>query len=288
MDAATAAGLIGAVVAGVGAMVSSFQWLGVRPPRCLPCQTLPASDPPPPNDRSQSATRPADDFRIMDLTHLYRRQQTKIGALDNSLSSLKMEIRRMFGVAGIVFLIGYMHVLLLLIFPEESRKWLLSIKAIMGVWGHTMFGAVLLRLVVFGLCPNFTEGKLLGSVLSHLFAPLRRALDRMNETADPPAPGPPTPPARAGPRPPTPPARAGPPEVDSAERLVRSLEVLAKNQDQDGSAGRFVKRQTTKVKFVADQLHATATALTQLSPSGANSARSRSVPQTRPGRSLRI
>ena len=87
---------------------------------------------------------------------------------------------------------------------------------------------------------------------------------------------------------PTPPTRVGPPEVDSAERLVRSLEVLAKNEDQDGSAGRFVKRQTTKVKFVADQLHATATALTQLSTSGANSARSRSVPQTRPGRSLRI
>ena len=266
MDAATAASIMSAVVAGVGAMVSSFQWLRMRPPRCLPCQTLPASDPPPPNDRSQSATRPADDFRIMDLTHLYRRQQTKIDALANSVSSLKMENRRMFVV-----------VLLLLIFPEESRKWSLSIMAIMGVWGHTMFGVVFLRLVVFVLCPNFTEGKLLGSFLCHLFAPLRRALDRMNATADPPAPAPPTPPARAG-----------PPEVDSAERLVRSLEVLANNQDQDGSAGRFVKRQTTKVKFVADQLHATATALTQLSTSGANSARSRSVPQTRPGRSLRI
>ena len=268
-------------------MVSSFQWLGVRPPRCLPCQTPPASDPPPPNNRLQ----PADDFRIMDLTHLYRRQQTNIDALDNSVSSLKMdvsslkmEIRRMFGF--VLLLLMQTH--LLLIFPEESRKWSLSIMAIMGVWGHTMCGAVFLRLVVFMLCPNFTEGKLLGSVLSHLFAPLRRALDRMNATADPPAPGPPTPPARAGPRPPTPPARAGPPEVDSAERLVRSLEVLANNQDQDGSAGRFVKHQTTKVKFVADQLHATATALTQLSPSGANSARSRSVPQTRPGRSLRI
>ena len=179
-------------------------------------------------------------------------------------------------------------VLLLLIFPEESRKWSLSIMAIMRVWGHTMFGAVFLRLVVFVLCPNFTEGKLLGSFLCHLFAPLRRALDRMNATADPPAPAPPTPPARAWPRLPTPPTRVGPPEVDSAERLVRSLEVLANNQDQDGSAGRFVKRQTTKVKFVADQLHATATALTQLSTSGANSARSRSVPQTHPGRSLRI
>ena len=216
----------------------------------------------------------------MDLTHLYRRQQTKIDALDNSVSSLKMDVsslkmenRRMFGVV-LLLLTVYP---LILIFPEESRKWSLSIMAIMGVWGHTMFGAVLLRLVVFGLCPNFTEGKLLGSLLCHLFAPLRRALDRMNATADPPAPAPPTPPARAG-----------PPEVDSAERLVRSLEVLANNQDQDGSAGRFVKRQTTKVKFVADQLHATATALTQLSPSGANSARSRSVPQTRPGRSLRI
>ena len=265
-------------------MVSSFQWLSVSPPRCLPCQTPPASDPPPPNDRSPSATRPADDFRIMDLTHLYRRQQTKFDALDNSVSSLKMDVsslkmenRRMFG-----------FVLLLLIFPEESRKWSLSIMAIMGVSGHTMFGAVFLRLVVFVLCPNFTEGKLLGSFLSHLFAPLRRALDRMNATADPPAPAPPTPPARAGPRLPTPPTRVGPPEVDSAERLVRSLEVLANNQDQDGSAGRFVKRQTTKVKFVADQLHATATALTQLSTSGANSARSRSVPQTRPGRSSRI
>ena len=262
-----------AIVAGVGAMVSSFQWLSVSPPRCLPCQTPPASALPSPNDRSQSATRPADDFRIMDLTHLYRRQQTKFDALDNSVSSLKMDVsslkmenRRMFG-----------FVLLLLIFPEESRKWSLSIMAIMGVSGHTMFGAVFLRLVVFVLCPNFTEGKLLGSFQSHLFAPLRRALDRMNATADPPAPAPPTPPARAG-----------PPEVDSAERLVRSLEVLAKNEDQDGSAGRFVKRQTTKVKFVADQLHATATALTQLSTSGANSARSRSVPQTRPGRSLRI
>ena len=209
----------------------------------------------------------------MDLYHLYRRQQTKIDALDNSLSSLKMEIRRMFGF--VLLLLMQTH--LLLIFPEESRKWSLSIMAIMGVWGHTMCGAVFLRLVVFMLCPNFTEGKLLGSFLSHLFAPLRRALDRMNATADPPAPAPPTPPARAG-----------PPEVDSAERLVRSLEVLANNQDQDGSAGRFVKRQTTKVKFVADQLHATATALTQLSTSGANSARSRSVPQTRPGRSLRI
>ena len=177
MDAATAAGIMSVVVAGVGAMVSSFQWLRMRPPRCLPCQTLPASDPPPPNDRS----RPADAFRIMDLYHLYRRQQTKIDALANSVSSLKMEIRRMFGF--VLLLLMQTH--LLLIFPEESRKWSLSIMAIMGVWGHTMFGAVFLRLVVFMLCPNFTEGKLLGSVLSHLFAPLRRALDRMNATADP-------------------------------------------------------------------------------------------------------
>ena len=129
----------------------------------------------------------------MDLTHLYLRQQTKIDALDNSVSSLKMEIRRMFGTTGIMFLIVYMHVLLLLIFPEESCKWLLSIMAIIGVWGHIMYGCVLLRLVVFVLCPNFTEDvellgsflRHLGSVLCHLFVPIRRALDRMNATADP-------------------------------------------------------------------------------------------------------
>ena len=147
MDAALAVGMIGTAIAGVAAMV--FQWLRVRPPRCLPCQTLRSSDPPPPNDRSRWATRPADDFRIMDLTHLYLRQQTKIDALDNSVSSLKMEIRRMFGF--VLLLLMQTH--LLLIFPEESRKWLLSIMAIMGVWGHTMCGAVFLRLVVFVLCP---------------------------------------------------------------------------------------------------------------------------------------
>ena len=107
----------------------------------------------------------------MDLTHLYRRQQTDtgglkndIGGLKNDIGAAKMQRRRMFGVTGILFMI----VLLLLIFPEESREWLLSIMAIIGVWGHIMFGGVFLRLVVFVLCPNFTEDELLGSFLRHL------------------------------------------------------------------------------------------------------------------------
>ena len=93
---------------------------------------------------------------------------------------------------GFVLLL-LMQTHLLLIFPEESRKWSLSIMAIMGVWGHTMFGAVFLRLVVFVLCPNFTEDvellgsflRHLGSFMCHLFVPLRHALDCMNATADP-------------------------------------------------------------------------------------------------------
>ena len=116
----------------------------------------------------------------------------------------------------------------------------------------------------------------------------------MNATADPPAPAPTTPPTRAGPMnatadppapaPTSPPTRAGPPsEVDSDERLMRCLTALANNDDQDGSAERFVKLKVNKLKLVADQVCATATALTQVSPSGANSARPRSVPQTRPG-----
>ena len=111
----------------------------------------------------------------MDLTHLYRRLQADIGGLKNDIGKIgsdigglkndigaaKMEMRRMFGVTGILFMI----VLLLLIFPEESREWLLSIMAIIGVWGHIIFGGVFLRLVVFVLCPNFTEDELLGSFL---------------------------------------------------------------------------------------------------------------------------
>jgi hypothetical protein len=245
----------------------------------------------------------------MDLTYLYRRLQADIGGLKNDIGGLKNDIgaakmqrRRMFGVTGILFMI----VLLLLIFPEESREWLLSIMAIIGVWGHIVFWGVFLRLVVFALCPNFTEDELLGSFLRHLgsfllgsflchlFVPLRRARDRMDATADPPAHAPTTPPTRAepmnatadppAPAPTSPPDRARPPsEVDSEERFVRCLTALANKEGQDGSAGRFVKLKVNKLKFVADQVCATATALTQVSPSGENSARPRSVPQTRPG-----
>ena len=255
-----------------GAIGSFFQWLGVRPARCLPCQTPQASDLPPPNNLAHY------DFRIMDLMRQGRRHETRVGALETELRSFKKENRRMFAVTWILFAI--------VMLPEERREWLLSIRAIIG--GDIMDGSVFLCLVGFLLCPNFMEDELLGSFLYHLgsflrcplrcaLVLLRRALDRMNATVDPPAPAPTTPPTRAG-----------PPEVDSGERFVDCLETIANNEDQDGSARRFVNFEVNKMKFVSDQVQATATALTQLSPSGANSARSRSMPQMRRGPSSQI
>ena len=113
-------------------------------------------------------------------------KEDALDRLDHNLHSVRMEMRRMFGVKTIV--------LLLLIFPEESHEWLMSIMAIIGVWGMIiMYGCVFLRLVVLVLCPNFTEDvellgsflRHLGSFLCHLFDPLRRTLDRMNAAADP-------------------------------------------------------------------------------------------------------
>lgn len=275
----TVAGTTIGALALFGAVGSFFQWLGVRPARCLPCQTPQASDLPPPNNLAHY------DFRMMDLMRIVRMHETRIGALETrvgaletELRSFKKEVRRMFAVNWILFAI--------VLLPEERREWLLSIRAIIG--GDIMDGSVFLCLVGFLLCPNFMEDELLGSFLYHLgsflrcplrcaLVLLRRALDRMNATVDPPAPAPSTPPTRAG-----------PPEVDSGERLMDCLETIANNEDQDGSARRFVNFKVKKMKFVSDQVQATATALTQLSPSGANSARSRSMPQMRRGPSSQI